>query len=298
MALESIFQWPVAKVEKLRCGHYRRVAEPKAPKFIQEWAQCCQDQCLIPENEKELHAQSVLYTDDVAQQDAQVTADPQDANQFYHLCSKRTQFPIPETLEAEEQEQEQEPVDESVREPEKEEIEVAAEKVPTPRIQPTPQSARTPRSVIEPEHDQSLVDHLERFGGLDVQDLEDPDLFRNGNVPALFYSKSRIAPVLLFVTIDYEAQVIYMNRKNNCRFFPVKLISRLVTSREIIQEEFNAQISADPLFELDSAVVINAANFTDSVALQFSQRRIKERFVAELVTVKKGIKLEQVQVTP
>eukprot|EP00375_Theileria_parva_P000234 XP_762903.1 hypothetical protein [Theileria parva strain Muguga] len=109
-------------------------------------------------------------------------------------------------------------------------------------------------------------------------------------VPILFYTKTREKPAFLMLTIDPEMEVIYMNRNKISRFFPIKLIGKLVTDREVIMKEFSRQISKDRNIKLENMVLFSASNFTDSVAIQFADESEKVHFINEVTRIKDLIK--------
>ncbi|BAM40830.1 conserved hypothetical protein [Theileria orientalis strain Shintoku] len=109
-------------------------------------------------------------------------------------------------------------------------------------------------------------------------------------IPVLFYTKSREKPALLMLAIDHKMRVIYMRRNKVTRFFPIKLIDKIVASHQIIEDEFSKQIKHDPNVRVNNMVLFNASNFTDCVAIQFAQTSDKMKFIDEVYRIKNLIR--------
>ncbi|UKK01002.2 hypothetical protein MACK_001815 [Theileria orientalis] len=109
-------------------------------------------------------------------------------------------------------------------------------------------------------------------------------------IPVLFYTRSREKPALLKLVVDEKMRVIYMKRNKETRFFPIKLIDKIVTSHQIIEDQFSKQIKHDPNVRVNNMVLFNASNFTDCVAIQFAQNSDKIKFIDEVYKIKNLIR--------
>ncbi|GFE52746.1 hypothetical protein BaOVIS_001500 [Babesia ovis] len=300
---------PVARMIKLPQGHYRRIGNDEAPEFLkdvnigehifEDLKACCENTCLVNEDElAKFRPNSELYTDACTVKMEEL-ADAEDAKLFYDAytdgCSQTLEETgVQTTMQLNDRidvavggsmtnvEQQTTRVDEQVQREETGDM-----------MTPEQPTEHDHMAEEKPDGQSYMTDRLRQMGITMHVDPTNPDAFKNNGVPTLFYTKGRINPTLVVITIDYELQVIYMTRNGINRFFPVKLISRLVTSGEIIQEEFSKHIEADKGIKLDNTVVINAANFTDSVAIQFPDPILKDKFISDLKQLKTEIQYKK-----
>ncbi|CDR96314.1 hypothetical protein, conserved [Babesia bigemina] len=304
---------PVTRVIRLPQGHYRRVGSDEAPEFLkdvnldvpsfEDMKQCCENTCFISDEEySKLKPNSELYTGD-ASLTIEEEAAVDDAQLFYEVYSKRLMTGVSETG-VQTSFQQDNSVDVGVGTPrenaeqragdvEKQDGEGQGEIQMTGAQSALIAEGETGEMTEEMKAKQlAATEKLNMIGGPMHIDCNSPDVFKNGGVPTLFYTKSRESPTLVMLSIDYEMQVIYLSRNDINRFFPIKLISRLVTNTTIIAEEFERQIEADKGIRLDNTIVLNAANFTDSVAIQFPDPILKDRFIEDLKQLKNEIRAQ------
>lgn len=300
---------PVTRLVRLPQGHYRRVGNDEAPEFLKEIKLneqifedirfCFDNTCFVTDEEyAKLHANSVMYTDECSET-LQVT-EADEAQVFYKAYTRHGLYTVTD-IAVQTSRQVDTTVERGVGPSKvfddvecKQETGEQAEQevVDSTEQQQNVTDADITHAEIPEDERAALADRLAKFGGPLELDINSPDVFKGKGVPALFYTKSRVNPTMVIMTIDYEMQVIYMTRSNINRFFPVKLISRLVTNPEIIHEEFTKQVEADPQINLTYMVLINAANFTDSVAIQFPDPILKDKFVEDLKHLKNEIRTQ------
>ncbi|GIX62051.1 Mg2+ and Co2+ transporter, putative [Babesia caballi] len=305
---------PVARMIKLPQGHFKRVGNDEAPEFLKNinmdqqmldnLQMCCENTCLISEDDfAKLKPNSQMYTDACSVKLEEVS-DDQDAQLFYKVYSR----PRPESVEevGVQTTMVTERVDAavgSVTEGQEKETNVDADQVQTGEDTKTPDDEQTStedqvpdltaeRDQTSEEQPMAMTERLLKLGGPMQINSNDPDVFKGNGVPTLFYTKSRAKPTLVMMSIDYEVQVVYMSKHEINRYFPIKLISRLVTNPEIIQEEFPMQIENDREIKLDNMIIINAANFTDSIAVQFPDPILKHKFIEDLKLLKDEIRTQ------
>nr|BAN64848.1 hypothetical protein [Babesia bovis] len=294
---------PIARMIKLPQGHYRRVGNSDAPDFLkdvnlgehifEDLQACCENTCFVNEDEyAKLKPNSELFTDACGEKLQELTG-ADDAQLFYDAYSNKlapsvnetgvqTSFEVEDRVEIavattqEHIEQQDSNRGEQLQQDEQQDQDIKNEQ-------------EQAKDAVQ-DRPSAMTDRLNQMGITMQLDPNNPDVFKNNGVPTLFYTKGRINPTLVIITIDYELQVIYMSRNSINRFFPIKLISRLVTSPDIIQEEFDKHIEADREIKLDNTILINAANFTDSVAIQFPDPILKDRFTSDLKQLKADIR--------
>ncbi|EKX73177.1 conserved hypothetical protein [Theileria equi strain WA] len=286
---------PYALLKPLKNGHYKRIVEAKPPQIFEQ-CRMCMDSSLnreegkkftifvfthfhfmtknLPEVVEITHKDTSIYTDSSAE-----VFEESDNAIFYKLYTQNVE--IRDSQEAEPESSEVEQQDS--------EVSMVDSNISSQLVQNLENSGITHESYLTRSESSIENERLSRFGNVAV-DVESESLFRGEGVPTLFYTKSRVKAALLFLSIDYEMQVVYMSKKSISRFFPVKLVQRIVTSPDIIQEEFKEHLKNDPLTKLECMVLFNATNFTDAVAVQFSHEKIRDRFVQEIKNIKKLIK--------
>ncbi|GBE63081.1 Mg2+ and Co2+ transporter, putative [Babesia ovata] len=264
----------------------------------------CENACFITDEEySKLRPNSELYTGDASLK-VEDAAAVDDAQLFYDVYSKNQPASVNETG-VQTSFQQDNSVDVAVGTPRDSAEQMAATEVEKQDgegegemqmtgEQSAPIVAEETGEVTEEMKAKQVAatERLNMIGGPMKIDSNNPDIFKIGGVPTLFYTKTRDTPTLVMLTIDYEMQVIYLSRNDINRFFPVKLISRLVTNTAIIAEEFEKQIEADKGIKLDNTIVLNAANFTDSVAIQFPDPILKDRFIEDLKQLKNEIRAQ------
>lgn len=301
---------PVARLVRLPQGHYRRVVSDEVPEFLkdvkvpeqifEDLRFCCSNTCLVTEEEyNKLMPNTEIYTDDVPEILQNVTENDE-AEVFYQMYTNKTFHDVAE-IGVQTTQRLKSTLDVAVGQTKA--FDAEEESTKGSAENKAEQLHDVPEVVLEHieteeekqqkrEKQVAMTERLAKFGGPTALDVNKPDPFKGEGVPTLFYTKSRLKPTLVMMSMDYEMNVIYMIRNNISRFFPVKLISRLVTNPDIIQEEFTKQVEADPEIKLNYMVLINAANFTDSVAIQFPDPILKDRFVEELKQLKNEIRTQ------
>ncbi|ORM42255.1 uncharacterized protein BXIN_1494 [Babesia sp. Xinjiang] len=284
---------PVARMIKLPQGHYRRVGRSDAPDFLKDIdigehifddiKACCENTCFVNDDDyAKLKPNSEIYTDACSVKLEELTG-ADDLHLFYQVYSKRCaeslrDAAVQTTFEADRVDvavgrshddmQEQLDVDE----------EKAGDQKDAQNVDASEGTGEQAQMTDGQEKQNAMTEKLNQLDSSMLTDPQNPDIFKNKGVPTLFYTKMRVNPTLVVITIDYELQVIYMTRNDINRFFPIKLISRLVSNPEIIKEEFEKHIEADKDIKLENTIVLNAANFTDSVAIQFPDPILKDMF--------------------
>lgn len=307
---------PVTRLVRLPQGHYRRVVDGQPPDFLnaklgeqlfEDLRFCCESNCMVSDEEyQNLMPNAELYTDACSKvlQDA---ADKEEARVFHQMFTLKSPVSVvdmgvqttkvmPSTLDVGVGASKEftttaapapaEVVPEAKDEGGDVEMKSVERNITIPAV--VVEQVQTPEELQQKQEE--LGRKLQEFGGTLEFDVNDPNVFKGNGVPTLFYTKTRVNPTLVMLTIDYELQVIYMTRNKINRFFPVKLISRLVTNPDIIHEEFREHVEDDAVRKSHHMVLINAANFTDSVAIQFPDPILKDKFVNDLKELKNEIR--------
>lgn len=271
---------PYALLKPLRNGHYKRIVDAKPPEIFKHCRACVESSLNYEEDVVELeHSRDTAIYSDFSEG---VFGDS-DSTLFYKVYTKNVEN---------EDAQEPEHIDDNGGELEQKDSEVSIvdANISSQPTQGLETDDVTQEYDLRKSENEVENERLSQFGNVAV-DFESDSLFKGEGVPTLFYTKSRVKPALLFLSIDYDMQVVYMSKKSISRFFPVKLVQRITTSPDVIQDEFCKHLEVDPLMKLECMVLFNATNFTDSVAVQFSHEKIRDKFVEEVNQIKKLVDL-------
>ncbi|XP_955464.1 uncharacterized protein TA18195 [Theileria annulata] len=299
--MEGANRGPYARVIPYNNGRYKRVVDPTVPNIIIKLSACCgldstQDFDLLVQNSFENHENlptrnytlekfeksSDYSTDFMSNLEDVNSLDESYENSDIEKVNGLQEEQLEEEDELEQQELEQEIELEQQLQFEEQELKET-------------QKLEEEQKLDEEMNVKSMeLKELESKGSGTVKWEDEEGDFENyfkkvpedEGVPILFYTKTRDKPAFLMLTIDFEMEVIYMSRNKVSRFFPIKLIGKLITDQEVIMKEFSRQIMRDKNIKLQNMVLFNASNFTDSVAIQFADETTKESFITEVSKIK------------
>ncbi|CCF73462.1 hypothetical protein BMR1_02g01505 [Babesia microti strain RI] len=99
-------------------------------------------------------------------------------------------------------------------------------------------------------------------------------------VKVLFYINSKESPIGVIAKINTEKGIITIERNCMTRFFPIKLITKLVTDRKDV-EKYKEKLYKNK-GNLEHCIVIHARNFQNPIGIEFQNKIIKQKFINNL----------------